>query len=136
FARPERGTNYTLVETLAYARKYDRKLKKWGAYEIPLWLFDRSIQHIAVLDSGRVLYIANGTDEAHRRAYLKKAGGSKNCIHAVSDLVKFHNVGLNWGSPASRLILKEDFMPHIIHPERTHTKITALLGLDWISNGH
>ncbi|MBL7133690.1 MAG: hypothetical protein ISS78_06295 [Phycisphaerae bacterium] len=135
FGEPEPGKNYTLEETLAYARKYDRKVKKWGAFEIPSWLFERSIQHIAVLDSGLVLYMANGTDESHRRAYLRQAGGSKNCIQAVSDLIKYHNVGLNWGSPASRLILKEDFMPHIIRPGRTHSKITALLGLDWISNG-
>ena len=135
FSKPEPGKNYTLEETLAYARKYNRKVKKWGAFEIPLWLFEKSIQDTTVLESGLILYIAIGTDESHRKAYLGQAGGSKNCIHAVSDLIKFRNVGLNWGSPASRLILKEDFMPHIIHPERTHSKITALLGLDWISNG-
>jgi len=109
--RPERGRNYTLEETLAFAESSPRRLRVavWGPYEVPRSLYDAARAEAAWLASGNVAYIA---EDARWRApaLAMTPGGAYNCIHASGGFIptpwdrrepEFRRSGLEWGFRAS-----------------------------------
>lgn len=79
--RPDCGVNLALHPTIRYCRGQGECIAMWGPYEVnPLVaeeLYDKSVQQIARLNSGRVMYKAVDPDGVTNIC---------NCIHAVTDL--------------------------------------------------
>lgn len=82
--RPDCGHNFSLHETINYARCNGEVIGMWGPYEVnPLVaedLYARSVKQIQRLNSGAVLYKAIDPDRPP--ASLRIC----DCIHAVSDM--------------------------------------------------
>lgn len=130
FSRPETGTNYSLEETLGFTVRYQFKIAMWGPYEISKDLFERALEKIRILKTGQILYHAPDSAKSHARAYNANPNGAENCMHAVSDVVRFHRTGLDWGIPASRHIFEEDYKPLLVRPDKTEDWLIPKLQLD------
>jgi hypothetical protein len=125
-ALPEPGRNWGLHETFRLVYSNDEHVAQWGPYQIDKALYDRSLQQIAHLDSGKVHYKAVDTGYPTRRV--------SNCIHAVADVVgespRLRVVSPAWGEAASYFILTRRLSPWIINPNEVYPWVGAALGLD------
>ena len=118
----ETGVNLTLEKTLENARNEGADVCEWGPYQIRPELYEKALQQIKLLKSGRVAYKA--IDGNGRPNVL-------NCIHAVSDIDADRGqlrTGTSFGAEASALVV-EHLTPWIIKPEKKHAWINDKLGL-------
>jgi hypothetical protein len=115
---PEEGLNFSLLESLGIAMRRQLQLKRWGPVKIDSWLYQRAMDRIEFLQSGRVQYKAD--DTWVRNSALSNEGGAVNCVHAVSDIAGNLRSSLSWGFPASEQVFNF-FGPHILdaNPETT-----------------
>jgi hypothetical protein len=111
----EKGRNFSLGETLAMACRANRRIARWGPYEVSLDLYRRAIARIKVLGSGRVAYSALGL------------AGSMNCIEAAGDItaVPFHP-GISWGFRASETVVRH-FAPFFKSGRGIDSRIAQLM---------
>ena len=101
------GHDFTLDETLAFARELDVRVVCWGPYEITPDLYRAGVDRLAELRSGAIDYVEN--DHGHRAR-----GEAINCMRAVSDLAGdresfggFLNTGIGvWGIKGTRHVLE------------------------------
>jgi hypothetical protein len=91
------GKNFSLEETLAIGKRNKAVVYQMGPYEIEKELYDKGLEQIARLESGKIKYKA--VDALHRNKAC-------NCIHAVADTVGDLNHGATWGLPASKKVRK------------------------------
>jgi len=77
-ARPERGVNKSLGQSLSFAVNNRLNLAYWGPYEVSETFFRMAEKQRARLESGQVLYkVIDKKFRPHRAV---------NCFHAVSDI--------------------------------------------------
>jgi hypothetical protein len=123
--RPEAGQNLTLEETLENAERQGLRVSMWGPYEIKPRLYQRGLDQVGRLESGRVRY--KGVDTGFPTSRVT------NCIHAVSDTV-FWPRRLRVGTPAYgeaasyRVLLR--LARYLVKPGLTHDWVADALGLD------
>jgi hypothetical protein len=92
----ERGHNITLGQTLAIACHNRKHVATWGPYEIPSSLYQRVVDRIKLLESGRIVFSA-----------LSLRPGSMNCIEAAGDITnKPFSPPMSWGHQASRAVVR------------------------------
>ena len=113
-ALPERGRNFDLAESLAWAK--ERGLESTtvrGPFEISKDLYKRALEQKEWLESGAVAYKAL---DGRLRPQI-----AINCIHAVSDLIPgpLLPTGTAHGDAATALVA-EHFRPHLTDAERSH----------------
>jgi hypothetical protein len=111
----EQGRNFSLGETLAMACRANRRVARWGPYEVSLDLYRRALARIKVLGSGSVAYSALGL------------AGSMNCIEAAGDITAapFHP-GISWGFRASETVVRH-FAPFFKRGRRIDSSIAQLM---------
>ncbi len=120
---PEKGKNLDLPATLKWAKSGKARIVAWGPYEIKKELFDKALQQIDRLNSGRIAYKA--LDLRYR------GGGASNCIHAVSDVDTeggLLQTGTAFGEAASERVVRH-LRRWIADAPKTHAKIAAELKL-------
>lgn len=92
----ERGRNFSLDETLQNACHAERSVKAWGPYEVKPALYERALQRVRLLQSGRIRYsMINGAPQA------------MNCIKAAGDITPAPlDTGLLWGVAAGAAVAR------------------------------
>lgn len=90
------GKNYTLYESIEWAKNNQQVVYAWHALEITRTLFESMSRKIRRLEANM-----------HRYYVLGMGGANINCVHALSDLDCLQRLGIYYGSgiPASRLCL-------------------------------
>jgi len=113
------GRNFSLSETLDWARRNGYRVGAHGPYEISGDLYQRFLAQIRFLDSGAVSYkMINGPFSR----------GAVNCINAVGDVLGRTRTGTTWGMGAARGIVSH-LSPHIVGYPESHTYVGELVGL-------
>ena len=104
-AKPEQGVNLTLEQTLAAVYANKESVTMWGAFVIPVTLYNRSVHVYQILASGSVQYRAISTTYDLLIA---------DCIHAVAavdpEFGRDHYPLIRIGKPASRYIARQVVM--------------------------
>ena len=123
--RPEPGVNLDLKASLDRAAGMKAQVFEWGPFEIKPALYDLALKHIALLNSGKVLYKAVDL--------VPERGGEiiSNCIHAVTDIDMENGrtkLGPQFGVDASEAVV-EHLSRWIIDPKTVHPEINEKLGL-------
>jgi ABC-type phosphate/phosphonate transport system substrate-binding protein len=119
----EPGMNLDLHQTLSFARGLVARVYEWGPYRIRPGLYERSLQQIERLNSGRIQYKA--LDGAWR------PDAASNCIHAVSEIDAddgYLTVDGAYGVAASARVV-EHLSRWLIQPGRERPSIHENLGL-------
>jgi hypothetical protein len=121
---PECGKNFDPHTTLRYVLGNKERVSLWGPYPIEKCLYDRALERIVELNSGRVKYKAD--DAGYNSARVS------NCIHAISTTVGGRRVRVlspGWGETASYTILRrmERWILDDTYPDY---RISSALGLD------
>ncbi|HEV3081338.1 MAG TPA: PhnD/SsuA/transferrin family substrate-binding protein [Gemmataceae bacterium] len=120
----EPGMNCDLDQTLRFARGLSARVYEWGPYRIRPELYERGLQQIERLNSGRIQYKV--LDGAWRPDL------ASNCIHAVSDIAAddgYLTVDGAFGVAASARVV-EHLSRWLIQPGREHPSIHEKL---WLS---
>jgi hypothetical protein len=121
---PEAGTNFDLPTSLQIAYTQGATVTMFGPFQIKAELYDRALEHIDRLESGKIRYKA--IDTGFRTAV------ASNCIHAVSDLTVnrpcLRVASPGWGVFASHLVALR-LRPWVICPKQTHEWLSERLGL-------
>lgn len=123
FGGGEPGRNFTLEESLQWARGHAIPVVAWGPVEIRKELFDWAVARKKVLDSGRLGY--RMLDRPGRNTSVT------NCIHAVSDIVPGPQLitGIAYGVEASALVANH-LRPYMVRPEVNHAELVSRVGLE------
>jgi hypothetical protein len=124
-----RGRNFSLKESLDWAREKDSRVIAWGPIPIRKELFDRARERKEVLDRGVLAY--KMVD-----APVRPLQGT-NCIHAVTDMVPgpLLDTGTARGEEATQMVA-EHLRDYMIRPEFNDAGILELLGVRWDSVEH
>ncbi len=119
--RPVAGRNFTLDETLDWAKRLGLATTARGPFEISKELYERALERKTWLESGRVAY------KALDRRFRPEA--AINCIHAVSDLLPgpLLDTGTARGEPATAMVANH-FRPWLKDPDQP--QLWALRHLD------
>jgi hypothetical protein len=121
---PEPGRNFDLHTTIRWTQCNKMRLSLWGPFPIEKCLYDKALERIAELESGRVRYKAN--DAGYNSARVT------NCIHAISTIVGGRRVRVaspGWGEPASYAILLR-MRRWVLDSDNPDYRISSALGLD------
>jgi hypothetical protein len=120
---PEIGRNYELHETIQKVLGDDCRVSLWGPYEIQPDLYERALERIGQLESGRVLYKASDAIRCKDKVC--------NCMHAIDVLGRgpsVHEGVTRCGEDASFDILQR-LSPWIVDCRQTHDWVACSLGL-------
>lgn len=103
---PERGHNYTVMESLNFARHLGRAVAVWGPYRVSAELYELALKQIQALERASVDYLA---DDRRTRTLLPRP--AVNCFHAMSDLPGYRaRIPLNpfgiWGVAGTKYVLR------------------------------
>lgn len=79
----KKGYNYSLAQTLLWAKKHKRKMAQWGPFPISKKAYELGLARKSRIEKGDMMYLADDTD--FRRVKNKEIN-TFNCYHAVSDL--------------------------------------------------
>ena len=131
FCPTAKGRNYSLWESVAYAKAHQAKITRWGPYEIHKELYDRAVLQAERLFHGKTLYKA--LDQ-----HTRPLGIAINCMHAVSDIDTdqgYLMTGTAHGNEATRLVAKH--LSHWIEdPSIVHQEVAKDLGIADIPTSH
>jgi hypothetical protein len=124
-----RGQNYTLRQSLNWARQEHCRVSAWGPIAIRKELYDLAKQRKAVLESGVLSYkmIDNPV----------RPNKGTNCIHAITDMVpgELLDTGTARGEEATRMVA-EFLQPFMIRPEYNDPKVFELVDVSWDTVEH
>jgi hypothetical protein len=121
---PECGKNFDLHTTVRWALGNEARTSLWGPYPIEKCLYDRALDRIAELNSGRVRYKADDAGRNSARVC--------NCIHAISTIVGGARVRVlspGWGETASYTLLRR-MERWILDDTNPEYRVSSALGLD------
>jgi hypothetical protein len=123
------GRNYSLEESLTWARQNNARIAAWGPIPIRQELFDRARDRREVLERGVLAY-------KMLDAPVRPDRGT-NCIHAVTDLVPgpLLDTGLAHGEEATRMVA-EHFREYMVRPEFNDATVLDLVGIGWDTIEH
>lgn len=118
----DRGRNFDLSETLAWARGHNARVMLWGPYETNGELYALAKKRIAQLESGSWSYRLLDAGQRHIAV--------ANCVHAVCDLVPGEPLitGSSFGEAASAKVARH-LRPWLVEPGKTHDWLIERLGL-------
>jgi hypothetical protein len=124
-----RGRNYSLKESLDWARERNSRVAAWGPISIRKELYDLASQRKDVLESGELAF-------KMLDAPVRPDRGT-NCIHAVSDMVpgEMLETGLARGEDATRMVA-DHLREYMIRAEFNDAEILDLLDIRWDSIEH
>jgi hypothetical protein len=120
----EPGHNFDLDTTLCHVLEDEQRVSLWGPYRIEPGLYDRAMEQIALLESGRVSYKALDIAQNPERV--------ANCIHAVGSASPGFRrlVAITaWGETASFDLLRS-FRRWIVDKNATEPWVASAIGLD------
>ncbi|MBL9095195.1 MAG: hypothetical protein JNL96_28510 [Planctomycetaceae bacterium] len=109
-----KGKNYSLGETLEFARRLKTEVRHWGPYEIDAAMYGDAMKQIARLDSGEVKYKIYNS--AQNTLIKTKTKDVSHCIDAVGDVVGALHSGTARGFATGELLMKH-FEKHLISPQ-------------------
>jgi Na+-translocating ferredoxin:NAD+ oxidoreductase RnfD subunit len=109
FSDAVEGKNYSLKETLDFARETNKEVRLSGKFEIQKDLFEKALSFKKTLESGLIKYqVYKNTREGEGRAL--------HCVHAISDLAPFggqFEAGLSFAERANEKLISL-FSPYIV----------------------
>jgi hypothetical protein len=121
---PERGKNFSLEETLRWAKSLNLRITMWGPYQIRQELYQRAVQQVKRLDQGKIAYKA--LDGRFRPEV------ASNCFHVISDIDTDNgllNTGTAHGDGATLMVLNH-LKRWLIRPEEVHDWAARRIGLN------
>lgn len=119
--RREPGRNFSLEETLAIARDRGYEVRAYGPFEITRNLYQRALDRIAYLESGRVDYRMTAA------GFLMP--DVLNCISALSGIGGLLNTGTLWGFSASQRVTQH-LAREVYHYPNIHYDVARVIALD------
>lgn len=124
-----RGQNYTLRQTLNWARQEQTHVTAWGPIAIRRELYELAQQRRAVLESGILSYKMIDNPVRPNRG--------TNCIHAITDMLPgpLIDTGSARGEEATQMVA-EVLEPYMIRPEYNDRKVFDLVDVSWDSVNH
>jgi hypothetical protein len=126
----EPGTNFSMHESIVYAKANRERVSMWGPYECQPSLYRRFLVQKEFIDSGQIGYQCNdNVGEAARK------GNGCCCIHAITDMDPEYGRGnyplLWYGDPASEHIVNRIHqVGALLHPEVEDDWLLDPLGLN------
>jgi hypothetical protein len=121
------GHNYDLDETLELSRAH--VVQTWGPYEITPEFYQKGIDRVNFLNSGRTDYKMIVLDMSLRAPSLHNLpGGAINCIMGVSDTGGYLATGMSWGFAATQEVLAF-FRRSLVEYPKVHTEVANLIHL-------
>ena len=121
---PETGRNFDLHTTIRWALSQGLRISMWGPYRIEPALYDRALEQIRVLESGRVKYKVVDTGWPDTVAV--------NCIHPIDTAVRRGRCRVpstSFGETASYYLVRR-MQPWFLDEPRQDW-VSAWLGLAW-----
>jgi len=120
---PEVGRNYTLEETISWARSVASPVVAFGPVEISKSIFVRARQQYNLLNQGGVSYRALDSGRRETNAI--------NCMHAVSDVAPGPRLvtGTSRGYPGTDLVVNH-LRPYFVGALHDPESVAHLMGVD------
>jgi len=112
-----KGKNYSLGETLEFARRLKTEVRHWGPYEIDAAMYADALKQIARLNSGDVKYKIYNS--AQNTLIKTKTKDVSHCIDAVGDVAGALRSGTARGFATGALLVKH-FEKHLVSPQPVH----------------
>ncbi|MBA4019683.1 MAG: hypothetical protein C0483_21170 [Pirellula sp.] len=109
---PTAGKNFTLGETLKFARQLDVQVRHWGPLEIDAQLYHQAMLRSEQLASGEVRYQIYDSSKPR----TKRAANVVHCIDAVAETAGKLTLGTIRGFEAGEQVAKH-FQSHVTRPQ-------------------